>query len=63
MDPARLTETAPSADREARTAETPSATADPLLPMTDWLVVISFLIGVAIFGFISVLELVTNLFR
>jgi hypothetical protein len=49
MEPAQVTEIAPNADAP--------------LPIAEKLVVICILIGVALFGLISVVELVTSLFR
>jgi hypothetical protein len=63
MQAAQVTETVPNADRELRAAKTPPATADGPLTMADKLVAISFLIGLALFGLISVIDLVTSLFR
>jgi hypothetical protein len=57
MDTAQVTEIAPNAaDRESHTT-------DPPLNMGDKLVVILFLIGVALFGSITIAEFATSLFH
>ena len=61
MDAAQIAEIAPSADRELQTANTPLA--DAPLAMPEKLMMILFLIGIALFGLITVVDLVTSPFR
>ncbi len=61
MKSAQVTISAPTAEQESRTAET--APPDARLSTADKLVVISFLISLALFGLISVMDLLANLFR
>lgn len=63
MQLAQVTETAPIADRELCSDAPRSGTADAPPAVAEKFVVISFLIGVALFGLILVVDLVTSLFR
>jgi hypothetical protein len=61
MEPAQLNAIASDTDRELRTTE--AAADDAPLPIADKLVVICFLIGVALFSLITVVDLAASLFR
>jgi hypothetical protein len=63
MAAAQVAETARQTNREVRTADAPTETPDASLTVTDKVVVISFLSAVALFGLISVIDLVTSPFR
>ena len=56
-------ETAAHANRPPAAAETPTPSSDPAPAFADKLVVVCFLIGLALFVLISVLDLLSNLVR
>ena len=61
MATAQIAEIAPAIDRESQIADAPLA--DAPLAMPDKVVAMLFLIGVSLFGLISVVDLVANFFR
>jgi hypothetical protein len=61
METAQVAETARQADREFRTADASTPEMSPTT--TEKVITVSFLIAVLLFGLISVIDLVSSLFR
>jgi hypothetical protein len=61
MATAQIAEIAPTIDQESQIAD--AQPADAPLAMPDKVVAMLFLIGVSLFGLISVVDLVANFFR